>query len=178
MTTTHPSQPKPKITDATTTVVEALLPFDSNERKRIVTAALALVGETQISSSADSDTNLPAENVNQRLPAQIDSEFFVKFPHQKPSDNALLVAAYHYARHGSAAFSVEEMRNIAELEAGLTIPARLDMTYEAAQRDGKSLFARAGRGQFKPTVNGEQFFRDTYKVRKGNLAKTSADKRG
>jgi hypothetical protein len=99
--------------------------------------------------------------------------FFTKFNHDKPSDNALLASAYHYAQYGSSAFSIDEIKAMAN-EVGVTVPERPDMTFQAAQRDGKNLFLRAGRGGFRPTVHGEAFFKKTYQVSKGKQQKAQS----
>src|SRR5262245_59017292 len=51
--------------------------------------------------------------------------FFLKFNHSKPSDNALLIAAWHYNQYGLAPVSVDDIRAIAD-DVGLTIPSRVD----------------------------------------------------
>jgi hypothetical protein len=96
--------------------------------------------------------------------------FFTKLEQEKPSDNVLHIAAYHYAKYGSTPISVEEIKQIAS-EVGITLPARVDMTLNSAQREHKGLFTRAGRGKFKPTVHGEQFLKKTYDIKKGTQKK-------
>jgi hypothetical protein len=95
-----------------------------------------------------------------------DATFFRGFDHSTPADNAKLIAANHYRKYGSASFSTEEVKKCAE-NVGITIPARVDATFEATMEKGKKLFARAGRGKFKPTVHGETYLRSTYSVKKG-----------
>lgn len=97
-----------------------------------------------------------------------DSEeaFFAAFNHDKPADNARLVAAFFYREYGAEPFSVDEVRQKAD-DVGITIPARVDMTFVQAQKKGKKLFARAGEGKFKPTVHGEANLKATYSVKKG-----------
>lgn len=92
--------------------------------------------------------------------------FFKKFDHDKPADNAKLIAAYFYAHRGSEPFSLDDARSMAD-EVGITVPGRLDMTYVQAKEKGKKLFARAGKGSFKPTVHGEAYLKATYSVKKG-----------
>lgn len=162
---------KMNTTEAATIVVNTLEPFASQERGRIITAALALLGESPPTNSSLPMAKLNPEGPNTQAP--LDNEFFTKFDHKKPSDNVMLVAAYLYARFGAAPFSLDEVREIAENDAGLTIPSRLDMTLGSATKSGKNLFAKAGRGQFKVTVQGEKFLRETYKVQKGKEAKTA-----
>ena len=60
--------------------------------------------------------------------AEEDATFFGKFSHDKPADNAKLLAANHYRHYGSEAFSTDETRQGAA-DVGLTVPERLDMTF-------------------------------------------------
>lgn len=92
---------------------------------------------------------------------------------EKPSDALYLLAAYHFSQFGSAPFSVDEVRQIAD-SAGLTVPKRIDMTFESAKRDSKDLFRRAGRNQWAPTVAGELWMKATYGVTKGTKPKPEA----
>jgi hypothetical protein len=96
--------------------------------------------------------------------------FFAQLKNGKPSDNALAMAAYHYSQHGCVEFSVDEMRDLAD-DVGVTVPERLDMTYLQAKRKGNRLFRRGGKCAFRPTVHGETFFKDAYKVVKGTNQK-------
>ena len=105
------------------------------------------------------------------------ASFFSKHNHEKPSENGLLLSAYHYSQFGTSAFTIEEMEELAN-GVGVTIPERLDMTFLQAKRDGKKLFLRAGRGAFKPTVHGETFFKKTYEVLKGTRQKTQGAEQG
>jgi len=98
--------------------------------------------------------------------AQSEEEFFGAFDHDKPADNAKLVAAWFYREYGAEPFSVDEVRAKADA-VGITIPARVDMTFVQAKEKGKKLFARAGTGKFKPTVHGEANLKSTYSVKKG-----------
>jgi len=97
-------------------------------------------------------------------------EFFAQIQHDKPAENAVALAAFYYSQYGSIEFSIAEMNSLSR-EVGVTIPERLDMTYLAAQRDGKNLFRRSGRGAFKPTVYGEAHFKKTYQATKGRKVK-------
>lgn len=93
-------------------------------------------------------------------------EFFGAFDHDKPADNARLIAAYLYREYGAVPFSLDEVRQIAD-DVGITVPARIDMTFKQAKEKGKKLFAQAGKGKFKPTVYGEANLKATYSVKKG-----------
>jgi|SRR6185312_5012090 len=101
-------------------------------------------------------------------------EFFAKYNHDKPADNAFALAAYWYSQYGSEELSVGEMRDLAS-SVGVTIPDRVDVTYDGAKRDGKSLFQRMGKGRYKPTVHGEAYFKKTYEVVKGKNKKPDAE---
>ena len=95
-----------------------------------------------------------------------EEEFFTKFLHDKPSNNVLLIAAWHYGKYGTSSIRLCEIRAKAK-EVGITIPDRPDMTMKAATRKGKSLFIPCGRGEYRPTVHGEKYFKETYQVKKG-----------
>lgn len=102
-------------------------------------------------------------------------ELFTKHEHKKPHENAMLITAYLYSEYGSEPFSLEEIRKKAK-DVGLTIPEKLTMTFKQCKNKGKALYTSTGRGKFKPTVNGEQYLRDTYSVSKGTKQKPSQDK--
>ena len=97
-------------------------------------------------------------------------EFFSKFSHDKPADNVKLLSAYLYSQYGTSPFSMEEIKKLAN-DVGVTVPGRPDMTFVAALEDGKHLFQRGGRGEFRPTVYGEAYFKKTYQVSKGKQQK-------
>lgn len=93
-------------------------------------------------------------------------DFFAAHEHGKPADNVKLIAAYLYNEYGSESFSIDEVRAIAR-DVGVTIPNRIDATFDAAASGGKKLFVSAGKGKRKPTVNGEAYLKTTYNVKKG-----------
>lgn len=94
------------------------------------------------------------------------SDLFAMHPDGKPSDNVVLIAAHLYSQYGAQSFKLDEIRSIAD-SVGITIPTSLDMTLKQAKRDGKPLFQHTGRNEYKPTVNGELYFKKTYQVPKG-----------
>lgn len=100
--------------------------------------------------------------------------FFLKFNHDKPSDNALLVVAWHYNQYGLAPFSGDEIRKLGD-DVGITLPERVDMTIANARHDGKTCFTRAGKNLFRPTVHGEARLKRTYGVKKGTIPKQQSD---
>lgn len=103
--------------------------------------------------------------------ARSEEEFFTSFPHDKPADNVKLVAAWFYREYGTEPFTLDEVRATANA-VGITIPERVDMTLFQAKDKGKKLFARAGKGKFKPTVHGEAYLKATYSVKKGTKKRT------
>ncbi len=113
-------------------------------------------------------------NAERRRTSDTCEQFFAALKTEKPSDDALATAAYHYSLYGSGEFSVDEMRELAD-DVGVTVPERLDMTYLQVKRNGNRLFRRGTRGAFRPTVHGEAFFKQTYNVRKGTAQKATAD---
>jgi hypothetical protein len=102
-----------------------------------------------------------------------DGSFFGKFAHDKPADNAKLIAANFYRKYGSAPFSMDEVRQCAN-EVGITIPDRVDATFSMAQDKGHKLFVSAGRGKYKPTVHGETSLKAAYSVKKGTKVRPKA----
>jgi hypothetical protein len=132
--------------------------------------AAFLLLQDYVSGSAAPDKEKPHHPVPHIDAGEGREGFFSKFNHAKPSDNVLLVSAYHYSQYGSSPFSVEEIKALAD-QVGVTIPNKPYMTLTAAQRKGKGLFRSVGKGVFCPTVHGETFFKNTYKVSKGTQQK-------
>lgn len=104
-----------------------------------------------------------------------DSNLFGQFDHDKPADNVRLIAADLFRQYGAEPFSADEVKIIAA-NAGITVPARVDMTLRQARENGKHLFVSAGTGKFKPTVHGESHLKSTYGVKKGVMKRQEADK--
>lgn len=104
-------------------------------------------------------------------PDELDLEaFFSSREAKRPSDAAILIAAYHYQRYGTESFSLAEVKEIAG-QVGLTIPDRLDMTFKGTLRKGKPVFRQTGRGRYSPTVIGEAVLKEEYGVKKGRTKK-------
>ena len=122
-----------------------------------------------------SDRSAPANGARQEdtgpdLTAS--EEFFTTHEGGKPAENAYLVAAYLYSQHGTAPFSTEDVRTVAN-HAGLTLPERVDVTLGQAKKGGKQLFKRAGRGKLQPNVHGETYLKNTYDVTKGKKPRSA-----
>lgn len=99
-----------------------------------------------------------------------DHDLFAKHADAKPSENVNLIAAHLYSQCGAQPFKLQEIRDKAD-EVGITVPASLDMTLKQAKRNGKALYQHTGRSEYKPTVNGELYFKQTYAVKKGTKAR-------
>jgi hypothetical protein len=125
--------------------------------------------------SLESTTNKKRARTKHEAADGTEEAFFGAFVHAKPAANAKLIAAYFYREYGVEPFSLDEVREKADA-VGITVPARLDMTFLGAQEQGKKLFARAGLGKFRPTVSGEAHFKSTYSVKKGTKKRTGVDK--
>jgi len=97
--------------------------------------------------------------------------FIATIDSTKPADNAKALAAFHYSQYGKASFTTDDIQKLAD-DGGLTVPDRIDKTLKVAKVKNKALFKQDGR-TFTPTVNGETFFKDTYKVTKGRRPKPS-----
>lgn len=93
-------------------------------------------------------------------------EFFSSFDHEKPSENVVMIAAYLYSQYGVYPITPDEVKDYAT-RLGITIAPRTDNTLRQASRDGKNLFRQSGRG-WEPTLPGESYFKELYKVKKGN----------
>src|SRR5436190_11698129 len=110
-------------------IVAILLNEDSVTRHRAISAALMLLGEQPLRTMA---RGTPNGTDDDGADAQVDmARFFERDGKLKPSENAFLCSAYHYSLYGRAAFSLEELREIAK-EAGVVIPDRVDMTLKQA----------------------------------------------
>ena len=127
----------------------------------------AAQGETRVPAKSTRLEDEPADGVDL-------SALVAKHEHAKPSDAALLLAAYHFSLYGAAPFTIDEMRELAS-DAGLTVPERLDMTLKQFKREKKALFKNAGNGRWRPTVTGEAYLKKAYGVFKGKGKKASGN---
>lgn len=129
-------------------------------------AAFELVKGFVTGQTAEVRTKVKSAEAPGSTPLRSEEEFFASFDNDKPSENAKLIAAWFYREYGADPFSIDEIREKADA-VGITIPARVDMTFLQAKEKGKKLFARAGTGKFKPTVHGEANLKATYSIKKG-----------
>jgi hypothetical protein len=122
-----------------------------------------------IIGGANDDKDAPSDGTSAEIidVSAVDAgAFFTTHPAEKPSENALLCAAFFFSQYGSQPFSVGDIQAIAD-SVGITVPSRVDMTIRAAQRENKALFQRVARDKYRPTVHGEQYFKTNYQVKKG-----------
>ncbi len=150
-------------------IVSLLTNEDSETRQRAIHAALMLLGEKPLVEH-HSEQQLKTRHGSSETTLEL-GQFFNRGDKLRPSDNAQLCAAYHYAIYGSAPFSLDEIRAIAK-EAGVVLPNRLDMTLSSATHAGKKLFQTAGRGTVKPTAAAGVAFHERWSVRPGTKDKT------
>ena len=157
------------VPEAAAKIYALLESMDAEERFRAIKGALSMLGEPV------ADSGSPIAGLGRHDVAAPDAHsFFGNLDPSKPSGNIHAIAAYWYSQFGTDPFSVEDIRVLAD-EVGLTVPQRSDMTLSSAQRGGKKLYRRGPSGTYRPTVNGEQFFKDTFKVEKGRKSKPKND---
>jgi hypothetical protein len=147
-------------------IVKILSGEDSETRKRAVRAALASLGDASVEDTRVHSRQLDGPAAN----AAIDlGTFFSRQDNLRPSDNAHLCAAYHFALHGPIPFSLDDLRRTAS-EAGVVLPDRLDMTLSQATSKGRKLFQPVGKGTFRPTAAAGLVFKERWGVRPGRIA--------
>lgn len=97
--------------------------------------------------------------------------FFGGFDHSKPAANVLLIVAWLFSKYGVFPISTAEIKEIADA-VGITVPTRIDMTLKVAKRQKKTLFQKIGKN-YRLTVSGELFMKETYGVLKGTSPRSS-----
>ena len=93
------------------------------------------------------------------------ADFIASRDHKKPADNVMLLAAWLYSTYGLYPITAKEIKELGD-SCGLILPARSDNTMRQAKNKGKSLFNQQAKG-WQPTVSGEIYFKEEYKVKKG-----------
>lgn len=158
----------PEVT-AIAAVCAALEPLDSEgARQRVIDFAIS---KFNLSQSSRKSTGLSTEvgGGGNEL-----ADLMGKFDHTKPASNVSLLTAYHYSTCGVQPFSTGELKAMADA-AGLTVPARIDMTLNSAGKAGKRFFQKLGGGRYRVTVHGETFLKATYGVKKGTARTTGTE---
>jgi hypothetical protein len=77
-----------------------------------------------------------------------------------------MISAWLYNLYGKYPIAPNEIQDYVT-RLGITVSSRIDNTLRQATRDGKTLFRQVGKG-WEPTLAGEKYFKDNYKVKKGN----------
>jgi len=93
-------------------------------------------------------------------------DFYASFNPTKPADSVLVLAGWLYTQRGSTPFTLTELRDLIN-DVGVPMPDRIDMTLRNCTRNGKKLFQRAGQGDYRPTVHGENFFKSEMNLKPG-----------
>jgi len=93
-------------------------------------------------------------------------DFYASFNPQKPAESVLVLTGWLYTQRGSSPFSLEELRGLFD-DVGVSMPSRIDMTLRNCARNGKKLFQRAGQGDYRPTVHGENYFKSEMSLKPG-----------
>ena len=96
------------------------------------------------------------------------ADFIASHDQKKPADNVTLLAAWLYSTYGLYPITPKEVKELGD-SCGLIVPNRTDNTMRQAKNKGKSLFNQQGNG-WQPTVSGEIYFKEKYKVKKGSKA--------
>lgn len=99
-------------------------------------------------------------------------EFLAQHHGETPADSVKAIAAYLYSIFGSSEFAVAEVQSIAD-GAGVTVPARVDVTLNGATVKSKKLFRKVRSGVYQPTVHGEAYFKEQFLVRKGTRVRVA-----
>jgi hypothetical protein len=118
-------------------------------------AELKLVEQSREQGESSQDQNAPSEL----------AAFISSYDHKKPADNVMLLAAWLYSSYGGHPITAKEIKELGD-SCGLVVPSRPDNTMRQAKNKGKSLFNQQGKG-WQPTVSGEIYFKEHYKVKKG-----------
>jgi hypothetical protein len=94
------------------------------------------------------------------------ASFFSGREIEKPADAVYAAAGYLYSQYGSAPFTTDDIKDVAD-QVGLTVPGRIDMTLRNARRNKKALFRASKSGQWAPTTTGELMLKETFDIKKG-----------
>lgn len=97
--------------------------------------------------------------------------FIAKQEDEKPSDNVYSIVGWLYSQYGTQPFEITEIKKLAD-DAGVTVPARIDMTLTGMKKSGKSLVQNLSKGRYRVTVQGEIYFKEKYGISKGIRKRT------
>lgn len=95
-----------------------------------------------------------------------EDELISKFESEKDHENALLALAIVLKRYGKGPFKLKVVRDVAD-ELNLTIPERVDVTFNGLKRDDAEVFRKQAGGTWKIMPGGEKWLKKTYGVSRG-----------
>ncbi len=90
--------------------------------------------------------------------------FYTSHNPDKPAKRVRIMAAWFYSQRGTNPFTLSELEELFD-DVGVGHPGRLDMTLKQAREKGHHLFHTTERGKYRPTVHGENYFKDKLGVR-------------
>jgi hypothetical protein len=99
--------------------------------------------------------------------------FFAKGEITKPADAVYAIAGYLFSQYGSAPFTIDDVRELAQ-QVGLTLPDRPDNTLRNAKKNKKSLFRLKGDG-WVTTASGELVLKEKFDIKKGRKKRPVPD---
>lgn len=91
-------------------------------------------------------------------------DFYTSHNPEKPAKRVRVLAAWIYSQRGNQPFTLDELNKLFD-DVGVGRPNRLDMTIKSALEKGNHLFQSVGRGQYRPTVHGENYFKEKLGVK-------------
>lgn len=91
-------------------------------------------------------------------------DFYTSHNPEKPAKRVRVLTAWLYSQRGNQPFTLDELNQLFD-DVGVGRPNRLDMTLKGAFEKGNKLFQSVGRAQFRPTVHGENYFKEKLGVK-------------
>ncbi len=122
-------------------------------------------GEHEYPAKERGSANKEVESLSEGARGSV-RDFFASFDPEKPADSTLVLASWFYTQRGSSAFSLDELYGLFD-EVGTPRPDKTNMTLRQCSRGGKKLFKQAGHGKYRPTVYGENYFKQEMNLRPG-----------
>lgn len=117
-----------------------------------------------IADSSTAPTGRPSLEKRNPQKAQTAREFYSAHNPDKPAKRVRVLAAWIYSQKGNEAFSMNEIEQLFD-DVGVGRPNRLDMTLKSAFEKGNKLFQPVAGGKFRPTVHGENYFKEKLNVK-------------
>ena len=138
-------------------IVKSVDPAIKNQVFDILRPLIDITPQQAAESETDSASVATHSSKNVR-------DFYTKHNPNKPAKRVRILAAWVYSQRGSNPFSLKEIEELFD-EVGVGRPNRLDMTLKNALEKGNRLFQSAGHGKYRPTVHGENYFKEKLGVK-------------